>query len=476
MLTDIATQFKHNAPAVDFWSLRLVERRYEGLMVRQNVPQPITNFRSSGALITVIDAQGSGYAATSDLTQSGLAQAARRAIDWAHASKDLQLVATEQYARGDQSGDYHTPIESPWKDWGLQNKFDILQEANRRLKGDAAIVDWAASMSYRTEHVFMITGEGTEIHQTFAQLTPGLVAVANRGSETQNRSFGFDRILRGGLERFDGMDLLGEAQRIGAEAVELLQAPQCPSGPMEVLLLPSQMLLQIHESIGHPLELDRILGDERNYAGASFVTPEMFGTYRYGSELLNVTFDPNRAEQAASYAFDDEGTPAEHQYLIRHGILQRPLGGVSSQNRAGLPGVANARACDWNRPAIDRMANLNLEPGDTSLDDMIAGIERGILMDTNRSWSIDDHRNKFQFGCEYGRSIVDGELAGVVKNPSYRGISATFWRNLVMTGDADTFKVLAVANCGKGEPNQAIQVGHASPACVFKDVEVFGGI
>jgi predicted Zn-dependent protease len=475
MLTDIATQFKPNAPAVDFWSLRLLERRYEGLMVRQAVAQPITNIRSTGALVTVVSGKGCGYAATSDLTQSGLTEAVQRAIDWAHASEDLHLVSTDQHARADQSGDYHTPIERPWNDWSLKDKFDFLSEANQRLKSDAAIVDWAASMSYQTDYVLLINGEGTEIRQRFADLKPGLVAVANRGSETQKRSFGFDRIHRGGLERLDGMDLLGEAQRIGAEALELLQAPHCPSGPMDVLLLPGQMLLQIHESIGHPLELDRILGDERNYAGASFVKPEMFGTYRYGSDLLNVTFNPNRPEQVASYAFDDEGTPAEHQYLIRHGILQRPLGGVSSQQRAGLPGVANARSCDWNRPAIDRMANLNLEPGDASLGDMIASIERGVLMDTNRSWSIDDHRNKFQFGCEYGRLIVDGELTRLVKNSSYRGVSATFWRNLAMTGNADTFKVLAVANCGKGEPNQAIQVGHASPACVFKHVEVFGG-
>ncbi len=171
---------------------------------------------------------------------------------------------------------------------------------------------------------------------------------------------------------------------------------------MDVLLMPDQMILQIHESIGHPLELDRILGDERNFAGTSFVTPDMFGTYRYGSELLNITFDPTRAEELASYGWDDEGAPAEQVHLIRDGILERPLGGATSQLRAGLPGTSNARADNWNRPPIDRMANLNLEPGDASLADMIAGIERGVMMETNCSWSIDDSRNKFQFGCERG--------------------------------------------------------------------------
>jgi predicted Zn-dependent protease len=244
---------------------------------------------------------------------------------------------------------------------------------------------------------------------------------------------------------------------------------------MDVVLAPSQMNLQIHESIGHPLELDRILGDERNYAGTSFVTQDMFGSYQYGSDQLNVSFDPTRPEELASYAYDDEGTPSQREYIIRNGILLRPLGGLTSQARAGMPGVANARQSDWFRPPIDRMANLNLEPGDKSVQAMISGIERGVYMETNRSWSIDDSRNKFQFGCELGRIIQDGELKGLVRNPNYRGISATFWRNLVGVGNQESFQVLGVTNCGKGEPNQAIYVGHASPTCHFCDVDVFGG-
>lgn len=239
--------------------------------------------------------------------------------------------------------------------------------------------------------------------------------------------------------------------------------------------MPDQMMLQIHESIGHPLELDRILGDERNFAGSSFVKPEMFGSYRYGSPLLNVTFAPDVAGEAASYAYDDDGTRAERAYLIRDGILERPLGGALSQRRAGLPGVANTRASSWNRPPIDRMANLNLEPGDASLDALIAGTEHGILMRTNTSWSIDDQRNKFQFGCEYGQLIENGRLTQVVRKPNYRGVSAGFWRSLRAVGDASTFGVHGTPYCGKGEPAQIIRVGHASPACVFADVDVFGG-
>jgi len=235
------------------------------------------------------------------------------------------------------------------------------------------------------------------------------------------------------------------------------------------------MVLQIHESIGHPLELDRILGAERNYAGTSFVSPAMFGSYRYGSELLHVTFDPTISGELASYAADDEGTQATREYLIRDGILERPLGGRLSQARSGLPGVANARASCWDRPPIDRMANINLEPGSSSLNELIGGVERGVLMDTNRSWSIDDSRNKFQFGCELGRLIEDGELKGLVRNPGYRGISARFWRSLAGVGARDTREIRGVYNCGKGEPNQGVYVGHAAPPCLFRNVTVFGG-
>jgi predicted Zn-dependent protease len=280
---------------------------------------------------------------------------------------------------------------------------------------------------------------------------------------------------QGGEEILARFGFAGSMRRIADEALELLAAPNCPSGPMDVLLAPDQMVLQIHESIGHPLELDRILGDERNYAGTSFVTPEMFGTYRYGSELLNVTFDPSRREELASFAYDDEGTKAEKVWLIRNGVLVAPLGGKLSQLRAAMPGTANARSSGWNRPPIDRMANLNVEPGASTLDAMIASIRRGVLMRTNVSWSIDDSRNKFQFGCEWGELIVEGRRTSVVKNPNYRGVSATFWRSLRAVGDKSTFEVHGTQYCGKGEPNQAVSCGHAAPACVFSGVEVFGG-
>jgi predicted Zn-dependent protease len=358
------------------------------------------------------------------------------------------------------------------RDW-----YALLMRESRAAPADARIVDWDASVDVVTATHRLVTSEGGDVVQRYRFMLPSMSVTAHADGVTQVRTLHGHRGIcqQGGAEVLARFAFDGAMRRIADEALELVAASNCPGGTMDVLLMPDQMILQIHESIGHPLELDRILGDERNFAGTSFVTPEMFGTYRYGSDLLDVTFDPTRGEELASYGWDDEGAHAERVHLIRKGILERPLGGATSQLRAGLPGTSNARADNWNRPPIDRIANLNIEPGDATMEEMIAGIERGVLMETNCSWSIDDSRNKFQFGCERGRLIERGKLGAVVKNPNYRGISANFWRSLSRVGNADTLQVLGSPYCGKGEPSQVIRVGHASPACVFKDVAVFGG-
>jgi len=476
MHESVEQRFRGVAPAVDFWSLRLVEERNEEIAVRRGVVLPPQTSLDAGVMVTVADRGGIGYAATCDLTAAGLRRAAEQAVEWAHRSAHQSLLDATQLGAPAPRGEFETPVRIAWDSLPLRAKIDLLRRQSERLKPDSRIVDWGASLWYTEVDTAFWSSAGGQVRQRFRTLVPGLSATANAGSETQTRTFGGDAYARqGGLEILDDTGFHDAAPRVAAEALELVAAPDCPEGCMDLLLAPDQMILQIHESIGHPLELDRILGDERNYAGTSFVTLDMFGSYRYGSELLDVTFDPSNPQQLASYAFDDDGEPARKQFLIRRGILERPLGGRTSQRRAGLDGVANARATSWNRPPIDRMANLNLEPGGSTLAEMIAAVERGVYMQTNCSWSIDDSRNKFQFGCEWGRRIENGRLAGVVKKPNYRGVSATFWRSLAMVGDRATFDVLGTPYCGKGEPNQVIRVGHASPACLFRDVEVFGG-
>ena len=454
----IIDDFKAVVPGVDFWSLRLVHDETETLRVRDDVVQPPSLVQSRGAHISFIDGGGMAYAATSALNREGLRAACEQALDWLGFSRRHALIAADSMPRPGRSGRYATAVQTPWEAWSLEDKLVRLQDINRELNIDDAIVDRQAHLSCRRSHVTLVTSDGVSIDQQFHYILPGYAAVANRGAQTQVRTGGgWGSARQGGLEQLAAFDFPDSARQVAEQAIALVDAPECPNTTADVLLMPSQMMLQIHESIGHPLELDRILGDERNYAGTSFVSLDMFGGYRYGSELLNVTFDPGIAQEMASYAFDDEGTPAERSYLIRNGILERPLGGAVSQARAGLAGVANARACDWNRPAIDRMANLNLEPGTSSLDELIASIEYGVLMETNRSWSIDDSRNKFQFGCELGRLIVNGELKGLLRNPNYRGISATFWRNLAAVGDRRQRRSLghALLRQGRTQPDGA---------------------
>jgi predicted Zn-dependent protease len=476
MREEVEKRFREIAPAVDFCSLRLVEERDEHLSVRRGVAQPPTTSFDAGGMITVIDGGGMGYAATSDLTRSGLRRAAERAVEWARETRGRAVFDPARACPPLRSGEYATAVVKPWSSLSLADRIDLLREQSARLKRDRRIEDWEAGLWHVDKETLLIGVEGGRVHQRVVFVTPMLSASAHERAETQTRTFGGHAYCRqGGLEVLDDTGFYAAPERIAAEAVELLSAPNCPAQTTDLLLAPDQMILQIHESIGHPLELDRILGDERNYAGRSFVSLDMFGSYRYGSDLLNVTFDPTRPGELASYAFDDDGQPAMRQHIIRDGILLRPLGGLASQVRSGLDGVANSRASSWNRPPIDRMANLNLEPGTSTIEEMIAAIEQGIYMKTNCSWSIDDSRNKFQFGCEWAQRIRSGRLGQVVKNPNYRGVSATFWRSLAAVGDAGTAEMLGTPYCGKGEPNQAISVGHASPACVFSAVDVFGG-
>ena len=462
--------------AADYWSLRFVDQTATTCTVRKNVPLPLERSHERGVMATVYADGGYGYAATPDLSREGIASALERARTWARATASRALFDTRGLAHPAPRGAYASPSadvpEPPAADW-----YDLLMTESTAAAIDPRIVDWSASIEVRHATHRLVTSEGGDVVQRYRFVLPGLAASAHADGDTQTRTLhGYRGICQqGGPEVLARFGYVGAGRRVAEEALELVLAPNCPSGTMDVLLAPDQMILQIHESIGHPLELDRILGDERNFAGTSFVTPDMFGSFRYGSDLLNVTFDPTRPEELASYGHDDEGTPAERAYLIRRGILERPLGGAISQARSGLPGVANARADNWNRPPIDRMANLNLEPGSEPFEALVARVGRGVYMQTNASWSIDDSRNKFQFGCERGVLIEDGRLAGVVKNPNYRGISSTFWRSLAAVGDASTAQVLGTPYCGKGEPSQIIWVGHASPACVFTGVDVFGG-
>lgn len=460
--------------AADWISLRHVTEKTTYRQVRDEKPDRNHIGFDQGVMVEVLVDGHFGFAGTSDLSDSGIKRALQRATTMAKAASAYKVHDFNFDHRPVAQGSYKSPVLKSLDSISAKEISDIFVEATRTMKVSDKILSRSAAAMIVETHFHTVTTSGSDFEQQFSIVNTDLSTTAGQGSEMQTRSDsgGLARCLQVGAEVFDRTSILERSKKLAEEALELLTADNCPDTTMDLLLAPDQMTLQVHESIGHPLEYDRILGDERNYAGWSFVQPEDFGKLQYGSKLMNVTFDPTIPDALASYAFDDSGHKATKEFLIKDGLLIRGLGGLESQTRLNLPGVANFRSSSWNRAPIDRMANINLEPGTSKLQDMIASVERGVFMFANKSWSIDDYRNKFQFGCEYAKLIENGKLTKTLKNPNYRGTTVSFWNNLkAVSENRETF---GSPYCGKGEPNQVIRVGHTTPYCLFSNVEVFG--
>jgi predicted Zn-dependent protease len=458
----------------DWVGLRKVKEKSVVRRARNGNFDPLETYYDEGIMVEVLCAGQFFYAATCDLSQEGVQRTAERAVEQAQRLKAYNLFPFETSVRPPAKGTYKTPTQVILNSSQERHLDELVVSLSKALKVNDTIINTGVTFFSIEQDISYVSSNGADFKQAFQQRAISMAATAQEGSCIQTRTNGLP-LAQGGDEFFDEAYLKQEAVRVGKEAIELCQAEECPTGLYDLLLMPDQLYLQIHESIGHPLELDRILGDERNYAGWSFVKLQDFGNLRYGSSLLNVTFDPLISSEFATYQYDDTGALAERHYLIKEGVLERALGSLESQTRARVPGVSSARASSWNRPPIDRMANINIEPGSSTFSDMISSTERGILMKTNKSWSIDDYRNKFQFGCEYAQLIEKGKLTKVLKNPNYRGETIPFWHALKKVGNHSTFQVHGSLYCGKGEPNQIIRVGHATPACLFTGIEVFGG-
>jgi predicted Zn-dependent protease len=465
-----------NVPA-DWIGIRVVKETATSRHVRDGLPQANGKSSTTGAMLEVLVNGCLGYAATNSLELPALQAAAETAYKQALAASEWWIYPFSESQRPKVVGEYNSPFVQPLDAISPGEINDLLVRICQTLKVDDKIVQTIASLTSTERETWFVSSNGSELHQRILSLGTHYGATAQDGAIAQQRSNNgaHANCYQGGLELLQQEDLWHRVRQIGEQAVELLTAEECPNTRTNLVLAPDQMMLQIHESVGHPLEIDRILGDERNYAGGSFVTKNDFGQLVYGSPLMNITFDPTVPGEFASYGFDDTGAVATREYLVKEGVLQRGLGSLESQARAGVPGVSCARASSWNRPAIDRMANLNLEPGNATFAEIIAGIEHGVYMESNRSWSIDDRRYKFQFGCEYAKLIENGKLTKTLRNPNYRATTPEFWHSLTQIGDASNWQMYGSPYCGKGEPNQAIWVGHGSPVCLFANVEVFGG-
>lgn len=461
---------------VPYVGLRYYQETTQMRVVRNDRPEKNLTFEDHGVMLEVFVNGHWGYYGTSDLSEDGLNRALAGALATTQVSSTLKVFDFDPLtSRPGVSGEYQSSFEKSLNTLSPKEINEYLTAGTRALDVGPQIIDRAASTYLIETDILLLSTTGTRVRQSFQKVSVDLSATSSNGNENQTRSWngGFARCHQIGAEAFRNLEIEAAGAQIGTQALELLSAPNCPTGTKDIILMPDQMMLQIHESIGHPLELDRILGDERNYAGSSFVRKEDFGNLQYGSKLMNATFDPGVSHEFASYAFDDSGNQAEKKYLIKDGLLVAGLGSLESQARSKLPGVANFRSASWNRAPIDRMSNINLEAGTSELQDLISGIDDGVIMHSNKSWSIDDFRRKFQFTCEYGERIQNGKIVGVVKNPNYRGTTVPFWSRLAGVGT--NLENFGTPYCGKGEPSQVIRVGHASPPCLFQQIEVFGG-
>jgi TldD protein len=357
----------------------------------------------------------------------------------------------------------------------LAEKGDLLVSVTRTMREHGADTANAEYHIWDTTK-WLVSSEGHRIDQHIVECGASMDATANGENETQRRSYPGIRGQYGtrGWELVRELDLPGNAARIAEEARAMLTAPACPSRDATDLIIGSeQMALQIHESVGHAVELDRILGWEAAFAGTSWLDLGQLGTLRFGSDLMNITADATLPGALGSFGYDDEGTPAHPVDIVRDGIWVGVLSGRDSAALAGLAESGGAvRGDGYNRLPMVRMTNVGLLPGTSSLDEMIAATEDGMLVDTNRSWSIDDKRLNFQFGCEIGWEIKDGKRGRMVKNPTYTGIGPKFWQSLDMLGNASELTYWGTPNCGKGQPGQIGHTGHPSVPCRFRGVRV----
>src|SRR3954463_331909 len=451
---------------------RLVDRRHESVTARGGDVQSLSQTTSAGLGVRALVGSSWGFAALGD--PSGDADARRtgeRATAIARASAAVPAPPRGLAAAPPQVGGWSSEcLEDPFA-VPLSEKGDLLTSVTATMKAAGVAVAEALSQAWDTRTAF-VSSEGARIGQHVRETGAGMHCLTVGAGETQRRSYPAFRGQYGtrGWELVRSLDLPAHAERIAAEAQELLTAPVCPSGETTLLLGGEQMSLQIHESVGHAIELDRILGWEAAYAGTSWLDLARLGSLRFGSELMNITIDPTIPGALGSFGYDDEGTPAAARDAVRNGIWVGVLAGRDSAAVAGLDYAGSVRADGFARLPMVRMTNVGLEPGPHTLEEMIAATDDGVLMEHNRSWSIDDRRLNFQFGCEIGYEVKNGKRGRMLRNPTYTGIGPKFWQSMDML--SSEIVPWGTPNCGKGQPAQIGHTGHPAAPARFTNVRV----
>src|SRR5579883_1942977 len=463
-------------PGVTYADVRLIDSRERELSTKNGRPGNVAAAESQGLGIRVLTEGCWGFAATDDLTKSGIESAARLAIGIARASA---LAKKHDVALAPESK-YEVVWTSPCRidpfSVSVEDQISLLLAVDNELRRNPGVTLASTSMAFHRTRQIFVSSLGSVIDQTRTTSGAGFEALSFHDDEIQKRSypnsFGGQHQLKG-YELVQELALLEHAPAVAEQAVALHSAEQCPEGQFNLILDGSQLGLQVHESIGHPIELDRVLGSEANYAGMSFLTLDQLNRLRYGSDIVNVVCDA-RAEHGpglGTFAFDDEGVPAQRTDIIRAGLF---TGYMTSRETADIVGEPRSNGCmradGWARLLLIRMTNVSLLPGDQSLDEVFDG--DGIYMETNRSWSIDDKRYNFQFGCEIGWEIRNGKRVRMLKNPSYSGISTEFWNACSAISGREHWTLWGVPNCGKGQPEQVMGTGHGASPSRFRKIKI----
>jgi TldD protein len=459
---------------------RAVSDRSRALATKNGRVGSASDSESQGIGIRVLADGAWGFAACDDLSRASVEAAAARAFEIAKASARVKQQDVRMAAEKPVVAEWTTPYKIDPFTTSVEQNLELLLKIDSELRSVNGVTLAETNMNFRREEVWFLSSEGANIHQTKYTTGAGYAAYAFAGSEIQKRSYPTSfggQWQNKGYELIEELKLIENARRIGEEAVALLKADKCPEGNFTIILEGAQLGLQIHESVGHPIELDRVLGMEANFAGTSFLTLDKLRTLRYGSDLVNVVADARQEHGPGlgTFAYDDEGVPAQCTPIISNGLFTGYLSSRETAHTIGLDRSGGTlRAEGWNRLPIIRMTNISILPGEKplTLEQLISDTDHGIYIETNRSWSIDDKRYNFQFGCEMGWEIKNGKRARMLKNPSYSGITTEFWNSMDAICSRDEWTLWGTPNCGKGQPQQVMGTGHGASPARFRGVKV----
>src|SRR5947209_8463502 len=460
--------------------VRVVAQRSRALTTKNGKVGSASDAESVGMSVRAIADGAWGFAASSELGRGAVEAAAARAVEIAKASSRVKRENVRLAPEKAAVAEWNTPFKIDPFSVSVEQNIELLLKIDAELRSVAGITLAETNLNFNREEQWFVSSEGADIHQTKLSTGAGYAAYAFAGNEIQKRSYPNSyggQWQNKGYELIEELKLLENARRIAEEAVALHRADQCPEGMFDLILDSSQLGLQIHESVGHPIELARVLGMEANFAGTSFLTLEKLRTLRYGSDLVNVVADARQSHGPGlgTYAYDDEGVQGQCTPIITNGLF---TGYISSRETAHTIGEPRSngtmRAEGWNRIPLVRMTNISILPGEKPLtfEQLLADTDDGIFMETNRSWSIDDKRYNFQFGCEIGWEIKGGKLGRMIKNPSYSGITTEFWNSMDAICSRDEWTLWGTPNCGKGQPMQTMGTGHGAAPARFRNVKI----